>query len=379
MTAFENADRARVAWWAVALALAGALAYTVYSFVGTFVFGVFVYYATRPVYRRLKRWIRPPTLAALVSLFTLALPVLLLVAYTTAVGLQELDAFLAARGANLGQLESLLGPYIDVSAAVEDPQSLLGEPSVQAALQTVAENAVGYAGFLTNFFVHLFAMITIAFYLLRDDHKLASWFRRQFGDDAGVVETYGRAVDRDFSHVFFGNILFAFVTGVIAAVSYSALDSLAPAGVGIPYPALLGMLTGVASLVPIVGIKLVYLPLGGWLAYLVVQQGGGYAFLGTFGVVAFVVVDVIPDLVLRPYVSGRDLHLGLVMLAYIFGPLLWGWYGLFLGPVVLVLVVHFVRIVLPELVAGDPIEPEALGPSPFGGDGSDEEDDGADA
>jgi len=368
MSAFESVDRTRAAWWAVALALAVALAYTVYSFVGTFVFGIFIYYATRPVYRRLKRWVRPPTVAALVSLFLLALPVILLVAYTTAVGLQELDAFLAARGASLGQLESLLGPYIDVSAAVEDPESLLGEPSVQAALQTISQNAVGYAGFLTNFFVHLFAMITIAFYLLRDDHKLASWFRRQFGDDRGVVETYGRAVDRDFSNVFFGNILFAFVTGIIAAVSYSALDSFAPAGVGIPYPALLGMLTGVASLIPIVGIKLVYLPLGGWLAYLAVQQGSGYGFLGTFGLVAFVVVDVIPDLVLRPYVSGRDLHLGLVMLAYIFGPLLWGWYGLFLGPVVLVLVVHFVRIVLPELVAGEPVEPEALGPNPFTGE-----------
>jgi hypothetical protein len=56
------------------------------------------------------------------------------------------------------------------------------------------------------------------------------------------------------------------------------------------------------------------------------------------------------------------------MLAYVFGPLLWGWYGLFLGPVVLVLVVHFVRLVLPELLAGEEIAPSALGGDVVTGD-----------
>jgi hypothetical protein len=50
------------------------------------------------------------------------------------------------------------------------------------------------------------------------------------------------------------------------------------------------------------------------------------------------------------------------MFAYILGPVLFGWYGLFLGPLILVLVVHFVRLVLPELVTGKQLEPEALDP-----------------
>jgi hypothetical protein len=86
-------------------------------------------------------------------------------------------------------------------------------------------------------------------------------------------------------------------------------------------------------------------------------------FPAVFFAVSLVVVDTIPDLVLRPYVSGRNLHVGLVMLAYIFGPLLFGWYGIFLGPMILVLVVHFVRIVLPELVAGEHIRPWAVDPT----------------
>jgi predicted PurR-regulated permease PerM len=82
-----------------------------------------------------------------------------------------------------------------------------------------------------------------------------------------------------------------------------------------------------------------------------------------FAALSFVVVDTIPDLILRPYVSGRNLHVGLVMFAYIFGPLLFGWYGIFLGPMLLVFVVHFTRLVLPELISGTEIRPFSVDPA----------------
>jgi hypothetical protein len=81
------------------------------------------------------------------------------------------------------------------------------------------------------------------------------------------------------------------------------------------------------------------------------------------GTVALVVVDTIPDLIIRPYVSGRSLHVGMVMLAYVLGPLFFGGYGLFLGPPLLVLVFHFFRTVLPELIGGAAIRPYAVDPA----------------
>jgi predicted PurR-regulated permease PerM len=109
--------------------------------------------------------------------------------------------------------------------------------------------------------------------------------------------------------------------------------------------------------------KLVYVPVATYL--LAVSAADGFAgawFVAVFALVSLVVVDTIPDLVLRPYVSGRNLHVGAVMVAYTLGPLLFGWYGIFLLPVLLVLVVHFVRIVLPELVDGEPIRPYVVDP-----------------
>jgi predicted PurR-regulated permease PerM len=353
-------DRDRIGWWVIGAVLAMVVGWVVYSFIGTFVFGIFIYYSTRPIYRRLKRFVKPASLAVAVSLILITLPAVLLLAYTIAIGLQELNRFLEHRGLDVDQFEPILDPYVDISRLFADPWSIINN---QVTFETLSQN-IGEAGTYLGFFgiaaLHLFVIIVLAFYLLRDDHRLASWFTRRFADADGVVELFVRRVDRDYSHIFFGNILNAFLTGIIGALSYGVLNIVSPAAIGIPYPTLLGLLTGVASLIPVVGMKLVYFPLAGYLVYGTFGVPELLWFPIIFVVVSFVIVDVIPDLVLRPYVSGRNLHLGMVMLAYIFGPLLWGWYGLFLGPMLLVLIVHFTELVLPELLSGTTIEPAVI-------------------
>jgi predicted PurR-regulated permease PerM len=380
-----DVNRARAAWWAVGTLLAATLVFVLYSFIGTFVFGVFLYYATRPVHRRIGNRVRPASLAAIISLTLLALPALLLLAYTLAIGLQEANRLLQI--VDVGRLEAILQPYIDISQVVQDPQSILNEPSVQAAIEAALNDALAYIGFIGNALLHLFVMYGIAYYLLKDDRRLASWFRRRFGDADGVVEAYGRAVDRDFNRIFFGNIVNAAVTGIIGAIAYNLLNTIAPTSVAIPYPTLLGLLAGVGSLVPVVGMKLVYFPVAVYLGGTALRLDPDLVwFPALFAVVSFLIVDTIPDFIVRPYISGggsfsfgpgrwfgrgeeapdpeprsRGLHLGMVMFAYIFGPLLFGWYGIFLGPMLLVCIVHFVRLVLPELVSGTPIEPGMVG------------------
>ncbi|MFB6113379.1 MAG: AI-2E family transporter [Halodesulfurarchaeum sp.] len=353
-------DRGRAGWWIVAIVLGAILSYTLYSFIGTIVFGVFIYYSTRPLYRRLERFVRPPSLAAGVALLAIALPALLLLAYTIAIGIQELEAFIVSQGIVSTRIRELIEPYVDISSVVFDPSTLLSQPNSVELIRRTIEEAAKYLGFFGFAALHLFVMIVIAFFLLRDDQRLAEWFYARFGDEKGIVTTFAHRVDEDFSHIFFGNLLNGVLTGIIGAVSYGLLSFLVPAGLFFPYPTLLGLLSGIASLIPVVGIKLVYVPAAAYLGYQAITQPAALWFPILFVIVSFVVVDVIPDLVLRPYVSGRGLHLGLLMIAYVFGPLMFGWYGLFLGPMILVLLVHFTSLVLPELMAGVPIEAEEV-------------------
>jgi len=226
-------------------------------------------------------------------------------------------------------------------------------------------------------------MFAVAFYLLRDGPRLAEW-GKEFLDHLGVLDRYFHEVDRSFHRVFYGNILNAIVTGAIGAIVFSLVDIVAPSGLSVPYPALTGLLAGAASLIPIIGMKIVYLPVAGYLAAKAAVGGGEWWFVGLFLAVAFVVVDTVPDLLIRPYVSsggslslglvGRTddadedgdesgLHTGMLMIAYVLGPFLFGWYGLFLAPMLLVLVVHFARFVFPELLAGSDVRPRAVDPT----------------
>ncbi len=365
---FSEVDKGRLAWGTFGLVLTGAVAFVAYSFVGTFVFGLFIYYATRPIYRQLRRALDSPSLAAAVSLFALVLPALLLVTYAITIVLQEIDRYAQTTSIDVerfGVDPALLDRIADPEALLQDGVAqMLTSADLSQILQPI-ESAFGTVAVLGIAGIHLFVMLAMAFYLLREDRRLARWFFRHFDDDRGTVRSFSAAVDRDFNSIFFGNILNAILTGTIGVIAYSVLNVFAPPGGSIPTPALVGMLAGIASLVPVVGMKLVYVPVALVLAVQSALSGapGGFAFVIAFVAVSFVVVDTIPDLVLRPYVSGRSLHVGALMLAYTLGPLLFGWYGIFLMPMLLVFVVHFVRIVLPELIGGEPIEPYAVDPS----------------
>ncbi|WP_338729022.1 AI-2E family transporter [Haladaptatus sp. DJG-WS-42] len=355
-------DRSRLGWWAVGAVLGISLLFVFYSFIGTFVFGVFIYYATRPIYDRLKTRIYPRSLAAFVALFTLALPALVLLAYSIAIALQELNT--VQNTVELGPISSAVQPYLNVSTIVDDPVSYLETDTGIETLQEILNQGLNYAGFIGNLLLHLFVMIALAFYLLRDGHKITRWFQSRFGDERGVLETYLKNVDEDFHNIFFGNILNAVLTAIIAVLSYSVLDFMSPPGLAIPYAALIGLLAGVASLIPVVGMKLVYFPVTAYLGVVtVLSDEPQFWFVIVFAAVSFIIVDTLPDFVLRPYVSGRNLHVGAVMFAYIFGPLLFSWYGIFLGPILLVLIVHFARVILPELIAGTQIQPYAVDPT----------------
>jgi len=371
--ALLDVGRGRLALWVVAFALTVVFAYLLWRYVGTVVLGVFAYYVSRPVFSRLVHpRIESRTLAVAVTLFTVGLPVLALVAWTLVVAVR---AFADVVDSELSeQLTALLEPYAnldslisDVSgtltAILEDPMRL-ADPALGAGLGDGLGLVLGTVGQLFTVLVHAFVVFIITFYLLRDDHRLAAWARGTFVEPDGVLEDYFVAVDRDLKNVYFGNILNALLTGFLAVVTFVALNVVSPASSSIPEPLLLGLLVGVASLVPVIGIKLVTIPIAAYLFGLTALSGAaGLWFPVVFLVISFVVVDYIPDQLLRPYVSGRTLHVGAVMLAYTLGPFLFGWYGIFLGPFVLVVLYEFARIVIPWLFQpeGDEDRPNVPG------------------
>jgi len=352
-------------WMLVGIALLGAVAYVVSSFIGTLVFGLFLYYSTRPVYNRIEGRVGNPSVAAGISIFALALPALALVTYALLIVFRQLNELTRTTaldptdfGLDPAVFNRITDPAVLLSTDIREFLSAELVGSVLGSLTSAVETLSVFAIAIIN----LFAMVALAFYLLRDDHRISAWLLDAFGDKGTLFRRYLVAVDRDLKDIFFGNILNAMFAGTIAVITYSVLNVIAPPALPIPAAALVGLLAGVASLIPVVGMKLIYVPVGLYMTIQSITTAGTETlwFVVLFFLLSLVVVDSIPDLVLRPYVSGRNVHVGALMLAYTLGPLLFGWYGLFLMPVLLVLVVQFARIVLPDLLADEPSTPMEL-------------------
>ena len=96
----------RIAWAVVGGIVVLSVGYVLYAFVGAIVVGIFLYYATRPVYRWLDTRIDHPDLTAVITLLVVGLPFLLVSGYAVFVGAQELDRFLAS--ASLERLRAAL-------------------------------------------------------------------------------------------------------------------------------------------------------------------------------------------------------------------------------------------------------------------------------
>ena len=212
--------------------------------------------------------------------------------------------------------------------------------------------------------------MTLSYFLLEHDQDLGDGLTRLFGGEETTAYAYAVAVDEDLESVFFGNFLFVIVMAIVAAVAYWATNVVAPGGLHVPMVPVLAFLTGVTSLVPIVVGKVVYLPVVGYLGYQATQVGGSqYAFVGGVLVAYFLVLDILPQTFLQPYITGRQLDMVLMLFAYLLGPVLFGWYGFFLMPIVFVLMIEAVRIALPKLVHGEPLAPtvsmgDSVGTSP---------------
>ncbi|WP_435184830.1 AI-2E family transporter [Halobellus sp. EA9] len=363
-----NGNRFVVALFGILVTVViGALAY---QFIAPLTISVFLYYSTRRYHHALRRFRLPANVRSAIVMASLAIPLILLISYATILLVVEARAFIDQYA-----LIDVASQNFEWFAGVDDIPEFtvqgLYDAYQSGDLAPFIDFATEHATFLTtlisDFFLNLFVLTIVTYYLLVDGHRISDWLL-QF-DDGAIIREYLEAVDRELEKVLFGNLLNVLAIALIAIGSFSAYNVFVPAGAEIPYPALAGALTGIASLIPVVGMKIVYVPLTLATALRIALSGDptNLVYVAGFFVVAVVVVDTIPDLVLRPLLSGEQTHVGLLMLAYTLGPVVLGFYGLFLAPMLLVVGLTFANTALPRLLDEDATAEATASPKPVDG------------
>ncbi|WP_226023257.1 AI-2E family transporter [Halomicrobium salinisoli] len=351
-------ERARLGWWLYIAVLAIVAGYLAYSFVGILALGVFGYYATRPIYREVEGVIDSDGHVAAATILLVLGPILLLLAYAGFRVFGEVMQFLGESGQQQllgGALEALTDQQRQsVLSIVENPQQLADQPrqTFEMVLQTGGQVFSAVAGGL----LLVSLAVTLTYFLLENGDDLAEGFRELVGGRETTAYSYATTVDEDLESVFFGNFLFVVAMSIVAAAAYWGTNLLAPDPLAVPMVPVLAVLTGVASLIPIVVGKVIYLPVVGYLAVQAVQGDQAHlAFVGGVLVAYFLVLDILPQTFIQPLVTGRTVNPVLLLFAYLLGPILFGWYGFFLLPILFVLLLEAVRIALPELLHGEPL------------------------
>lgn len=333
------------------LAASVLLGVFLWPFVGAIVTSATLAALVYPGYQRLRDWIGNPNVAAFVGsalLFFLLLVPLVGLSFALAdqlhLGADRLTSELGRR----------LGPGGDLRTwAVHVGQSL-GLPPAQITEQInrqlreipamLAQRAVGFLSGLGGWLFQGGVALFTLFFMLRDGEKLVailSWLvplRKEYTE-----HLISRAREVTYATMY-GNVAVAVAQGALVGGAFWAL--------GLPAPTLWGTVTGVLSLLPVVGAPLVWVPAG--ILLLVHAHVARGIILLLFGIL---VVSTVDNLLRAVLVSDRaQLHPLIVFFSVLGAILLFGGVGLFIGPVLFVVCLSFIEaarlVIEPKSVAG---------------------------
>lgn len=347
--------------FALGLAVAAlflVIAYVVEAFIGVVVFAIFLYYSVRPIHRFLRRFGLPRRARAALALFLFGVPFVVLLGYTLAIVVIEVQAFVGAYGIQDELVETILEETDVTGIDLDQLRAALAGVGASQSLVAIGLSFTGALSVVSSVFIQLLILVVLTYYMLVDGPRLKEWVLATF-DERGVMRRYAEEVDPELSMTLFGNIVNVFVTAIVGVITFYAYNAVAPAAVEVPFPALVGSLAGVGSLIPVFGIKLVYFPVTIGLVAVAVATGetGLLIYVAGFFAASSVFVDFIPDFFIRALISGEKTHTGMLLVSYIVGPAVFGFYGLFLLPILLILAINATEVLLPYVLYGE--EPEA--------------------
>ncbi len=345
--------RRHLFWLLIGLACLYLIYVMVSPFVDVIVYSVFAYYISRPIYRRLKGRIASRAVSAFVSLFIIILPAMIVVTYAFSVGVYELGNLLSAFDIPFAETVNRVIIGYNEAASQVSARDVIRTLRENNGLQDMASIAGMVVTNSLNIILRMMLTLSLAAYMLMDGAGFRAWLVEVlYPRERGLTIRFLNAIDSDLHKVFYGSIQTAMFISLMGVIVATALNAIAPRGMAIPYTLLFGMICGVASLVPMIGVSIFYAPATAYFIAYAWYSGllaTGWWFIALFFCLVFIFVDWGPNLVFKPHITGKNVHPGLMMFAYLLGPLAFGVAGIFLGPIVLVVTVNFAKILLPRM------------------------------
>jgi predicted PurR-regulated permease PerM len=192
---------------------------------------------------------------------------------------------------------------------------------------------------------HTVLMLLAFYFLLVDGPLLVHWLWSVSPLQAKQTEELLTEFHNVATGSIVGNVATALLQGLLAGIGFEIF------GVGRAF--FFGLLTALASFVPVIGTTLVWVPAVGVLA--LTGHPGAAVGLGIWCLVGVVGVEHLAKPFILRATSGGEMHTGLMFLALLGGLEVFGLLGVILGPLIVSFFVSLMRM----------IERDAKAPSPL--------------
>jgi predicted PurR-regulated permease PerM len=302
---------------------------------GAVFWGVVLAILFAPLYRRLLTATKQkPTVAALLTLLSIVVMVILPLSLITASLVREAAAVYSMIGSGHidfgAYFRQIIGALPQWLISLLERFDLTNLATLQQKLsavaaeisQTAAKQVISIGSKTFDFLVSLTIMLYLLFFLLRDGNVLTARIR-------SAVPLSRKYKQRLFNN--FTTVIRATVKGnVLVAIAQGALGGLIFWFLGVQAPLLWAVVMAFLSLLPAVGAAIVWAPVA--VYFLVTGAVWQGVVLIAFGVLVIGLVDN----VLRPVLVGKDTKMPdyVVLLSTIGGMALFGLTGFVIGPVI---------------------------------------------
>jgi len=255
----------------------------------------------------------------------------------------------------LAQLNLFTGSLVDKTIQALEPFNL-----PETFIENIRQYLNNFSDSISDVLISLFAslpsviidlgiFLVTSTYLYKDRKRIAEHMNKITDSlpetEKRIIENLIESVEDIFQGVFLTQAIVSVILGGLMGLGLYTISALTSP---IPLIPLWIVLIAVASLLPLVANFMIYVPLGGYF----ILTGTG-PLKGTLVIAfGFIFLQIMPEIFLRPYIGSKrlDEHPLIVFLGFLAGPLVLGFKGLILGPVLLILTKEF-AISYSELVS----------------------------
>jgi len=289
--------------------------------------GVVLAYIFYPLYRRLNKKLKNKNISSLLLSFFIILLILGPLIFIMGTLLKESSQFYERiTTSDLSILEFF--PKLTGNGNIDKFVVQGIEKAILFIINTASSFVLSIPSRILDFFITIF----ILFYLFKDGETLINKIKKWLPLKSSQKNILFKEIREVTSATVYGLIVTGLVQGSVGALGFFIF--------GIPNPLLWGIVMIILAILPLIGPILVWLPIG------IIQIISGNLFSG-IGILAygFSIVSTIDNIIRPKLISKRArIHPVLILLGIVGGIKLFGLIGIIIGPLVLAILVVFLRL-----------------------------------